>query len=83
MRIEYNTNLVNNRKNILRRVTKVTEEMLHDVSYLKPLLFSTKKKGFRLFLLSVEIGYDGDDFVKNLQTILLTYKAYKKPRFIK
>lgn len=41
------------------------------------------KKGYKVFLYSIELGYDGDDFVRNLMSWLLKFKMYKKPRFIK
>lgn len=40
-------------------------------------------KSLRLFNPVVQIGLNGDDFVKNINTVRILFDAYKIPRFLK
>jgi hypothetical protein len=42
-----------------------------------------EEKGVRIFIRTVQSGLNGDDFVNHVNTLVVTYDAYKKPRFIK
>ena len=40
------------------------------------------KKGIRLMHMKIRMGYDNEDIIKNLITIIVEWKPYKVPRFI-
>lgn len=42
-----------------------------------------KRNSLRLMNCNVSIAQDGDDFIKNVITVLRQYEAYKVPRYLK
>ncbi len=67
---------------VKRQIVKVDENP--DENILEDAIKSTLKgKGVKRKLVSIIKGYDGDDFVQGLISLLISYKEYKKPRFIK
>lgn len=70
---------------------KVTNEALKDFKLMEFFLINEVKrvkvsnllKSIRLMNPVIEIGYNGDDFIKNTQTMVIRFDAYKVPRIIK
>lgn len=43
----------------------------------------SNKKGFRNVVTGIKYGLQGEDFLNETMSVLIYYKEYKKPRFIK
>lgn len=65
---------------IKARYLKITQEMEHDMDMLRRFI---KREGLKLSnndpyweqKTKIQIGFDGDDFVRNLKTIILHYRS--------
>jgi hypothetical protein len=71
---------------------KVSGEIQHDVAivtemtrgiFVKQQKHLAFKKSMRVLKWDIKIGYDGDDVVRNLVTVLFTGKGYRISRIIK
>ena len=68
---------------IVKSYVKVSSEVLKDTELMKTIVEDTKDLGppkrvyrrFSYHLSNVSIGYDGNDFVNDIQTVLKTFKA--------
>lgn len=71
---------------------KAAGEINNDIDQFKPLLRDifikqqnhiAIKKSIRVLKWEKRVGYDGDDFMRNMFTIAYTGKGYRIPRIIK
>lgn len=40
-------------------------------------------KGFKDIFIKIQTGFDEDDFIQDVVTVIAYFKRYKKPRFVK
>lgn len=78
MRVGFNIKVSGELQNDTKAVTEITRGIL-----IKQQNHLAIKKSTRVLKWDIKVGYDGDDIVRNLVTVLFTGKGYRIPRIIK
>lgn len=78
MRVGFNIKVSGELQNDTESVTEITRGIL-----IKQQNHLAIKKSTRVLKWDIKVGYDGDDVVRNLVTVLFIGKGYRIPRIIK
>lgn len=78
MRVGFNIKVSGELQNDTKAVTEMTRSV-----FIKQQNHLAFKKSMRVLKWDIKVGYDGDDIVRNLVTVLFTGKGYRIPRIIK
>lgn len=78
MRVGFNVKVLAERQSDIDALKAMTQDI-----FIKQQNNLALKKSIRVLSWNIKSGYDGDDFVKNMITIVFTGKGYRIPRIIK